>query len=269
MTNLNFKKWLIAASMAAGMATGASAATLTGESSGVFTSEDAVDTCTETGLFAGLACLLGSDPDGFEGATASGPTIIWPGDATGDEDGDPARSSLTIEDTNFNVSPVPIGTADYLVGELTWFNAASPGGLTPDTFSADATINLLFSSPNGDSGSQDVTFNITNTVNTAGDTVGLSLGAFDFGFVPTPFSLGGGLTLNGFSTGLTSCSSANPLLDCTLNGSDWFLAENQTSTLGIYANISAVAPIPLPAAGWLMIAGLGGLAALRRLRKAA
>lgn len=30
-----------------------------------------------------------------------------------------------------------------------------------------------------------------------------------------------------------------------------------------------VAPIPLPAAGWLMIAGLGGLAALRRKRKAA
>lgn len=28
-------------------------------------------------------------------------------------------------------------------------------------------------------------------------------------------------------------------------------------------------PIPLPAAGWLMIAGLGGLAALRRRRKAA
>jgi len=263
MTNLNFKKWLIAASVAAGMATGASAATLTGSSSGEFTSDDAVDTCTDA-IFFGLVCI-----GEVEGASGDNNVLTWPGDSTGTDTSDPARSSLTIEDTNFNVSPVPIGTADYLVGELTWFNAASPGGLTPDTFSADATIDLLFTSPNGDSGSQDVTFNITNTVNTAGDTVGLSLGAFDFGFVPTPFSLGGGLTLNGFSTGLTSCSSANPLLDCTLNGSDWFLAENQTSTLGIYANISAVAPIPLPAAGWLMIAGLGGLAALRRRRKAA
>jgi hypothetical protein len=29
------------------------------------------------------------------------------------------------------------------------------------------------------------------------------------------------------------------------------------------------APVPLPAAGWLMLAGLGGLAALRRAKRAA
>ncbi|WP_420876405.1 VPLPA-CTERM sorting domain-containing protein [Roseovarius tolerans] len=58
-----------------------------------------------------------------------------------------------------------------------------------------------------------------------------------------------------------------------LSGSDgnyadglWTNPEHGHSELGIYANISAV---PLPAAGWLMIAGIGGLAALRRRRKAA
>lgn len=261
MTNLNFKKWLIAASVAASMATGASAATLTGSSSGEFTDTNGEGfTCTSTSFFFG--CI-----GGVEGASIDTSVLQWPGDTTGFANDNPAKSSLTIEETNFNVDPVPLGTDDYLVGELTWFNASSPGNITPDEFTAEATINLLFTSPTGESGSQAVSFDITNTGNPNGDDVALSLGAFDFGFV-TPFSLGGGLTLNGFSTGLTSCSSADPL-DCTLNGSDWFLDEGKTSKLGIYANISAVAPIPLPAAGWLMIAGLGGLAALRRRRKAA
>lgn len=36
-----------------------------------------------------------------------------------------------------------------------------------------------------------------------------------------------------------------------------------------YLGGDAPAPVPLPAAGWLMLAGLGGLAALRRKRRAA
>lgn len=37
----------------------------------------------------------------------------------------------------------------------------------------------------------------------------------------------------------------------------------------IRQNLITVSPVPLPAAGWLLIVGLGGLAALRRKRKAA
>jgi hypothetical protein len=107
-----------------------------------------------------------------------------------------------------------------------------------------------------------VSFDITNTGNPAGDDIVLSLGAFDFGF-GLPLGLGDGLTLNGFSTALLSGSAG------TLSGNDWFNPENGESSLGIYANITAIAPVPLPAAGWLMIAGLGGLGALRRRRKAA
>ncbi|MBC7154879.1 MAG: VPLPA-CTERM sorting domain-containing protein [Rhodobacteraceae bacterium] len=74
-----------------------------------------------------------------------------------------------------------------------------------------------------------------------------------------PLALGDGLTLNGFSTALLSGAG-------TLDGNAWYNLESGTSTLGIYANIAAV---PLPAAGWLMMAGIGGLAAMRRRRKAA
>ncbi|MGI3212174.1 VPLPA-CTERM sorting domain-containing protein [Roseovarius tibetensis] len=56
-----------------------------------------------------------------------------------------------------------------------------------------------------------------------------------------------------------------------------FDAGSSTQTSGISSDVlggaeltdaASVAPVPLPAAGWLMIAGLGGLAALRRRKRA-
>ncbi|TNF64832.1 MAG: VPLPA-CTERM sorting domain-containing protein [Rhodobacteraceae bacterium] len=45
------------------------------------------------------------------------------------------------------------------------------------------------------------------------------------------------------------------------------MTNGRNDGFGIDSVGVAVAPVPLPAAGWLMIAGLGGLAALRRRRK--
>lgn len=55
-------------------------------------------------------------------------------------------------------------------------------------------------------------------------------------------------------------------------GSSFWTVEQATNTATIRARFtekSNVAPIPLPAAGWLLVAGLGGLGALSRRRRAA
>jgi hypothetical protein len=43
----------------------------------------------------------------------------------------------------------------------------------------------------------------------------------------------------------------------------WYYEGNETQA----QLISNVAPVPLPAAGWMLLAGLGGMAALRRRQK--
>jgi hypothetical protein len=49
----------------------------------------------------------------------------------------------------------------------------------------------------------------------------------------------------------------------------WSLQSNELSHANLYGLPEPdMPPVPLPAAGWLLIAGLGGLAALRRTRKA-
>ncbi|WP_299782700.1 VPLPA-CTERM sorting domain-containing protein [uncultured Roseobacter sp.] len=54
----------------------------------------------------------------------------------------------------------------------------------------------------------------------------------------------------------------------------WFTYDNANSGAGnAFSHINAwymgdpVSPVPLPAAGWMLIAGLGGLGAMRRFRK--
>ncbi|SDN87687.1 VPLPA-CTERM protein sorting domain-containing protein [Lutimaribacter pacificus] len=249
-------KLLLAGLFTAAMATGASAATLSGSSSGEFTNENGGYTCTSSFLFW---CTGGVD--GASGLGTS--TLEWPGETDGHNHSNPARSSLTINDESFSHN-VPSGAGQYLVGSLTWYNASSPEDITPDEFTAKAVIDLMLSSPSAHTGSEEVKFTIENTTNPTGDEIfAVALGGFDFGWT-LPLDLGEGLTLDGFSASLVGGS------DGTFAGGLWFNPENGTSTLGIYANVTAAAAVvPLPAGGLLLLTGLGGMAALRRRKKAA
>jgi hypothetical protein len=116
----------------------------------------------------------------------------------------------------------------------------------------------------------------------------LDLPSLDFG---TPINLGSGLWLDGYTVKLADAGAEGTRPDgytgpvCSfggfgsqINGASWSNCEGNTSVLGLYATIrydapdeppAPVAPIPLPAAGWLLLGGLAGLGALRARRKTA
>lgn len=50
---------------------------------------------------------------------------------------------------------------------------------------------------------------------------------------------------------------------------DFFLTEEESANRAILVGTYSVSEIPLPAAGWMLIAGLGGLVAMKRRRKQA
>lgn len=162
-------------------------------------------------------------------------------------------------DYDFNYTNITAG--EYLIGGLKWKNASSAGSITDDAFSLFATLSLDLDIPELAIANQAVSFAINNTANPPGDTLGssaLMVGGLTYNLA-LPIDLGDGLLLSGF----TIKGDGHPDNTYDPVTGVWELEEDKKAKLYFYANVTQ---IPLPAAGWMLIAGLGGLAALRRRR---
>ncbi|MEP2028908.1 MAG: VPLPA-CTERM sorting domain-containing protein [Paracoccaceae bacterium] len=188
-------------------------------------------------------------------------------------------SSLTVNNSAFSTNAATTGVTKILFGTITWNNQSN--WKTGGSWTSNVNFNIDFSAPsNPVSLGQSVGFSIVNTTDISGNTTtnettglnpdkisSLLLSSTAFG---VPVSLGQGLVLTSVFFGLENAGTAGTQTAVSSYDAatgQWINREGGTSTIGIYGNVSAV---PLPAGVWLMLGGLGGLAALRRRsRKAA
>ncbi len=98
------------------------------------------------------------------------------------------------------------------------------------------------------------------------DGVGVTLGspALDAGFVSSAHALG--LEVHGWTFRPADLAAARDLFGLyAALGMDAFFTDNpDLGRIVVDETAAALSPVPLPAGGWLLIASLGGLAALRR-----
>ncbi|MDG4648695.1 VPLPA-CTERM sorting domain-containing protein [Roseibacterium sp. SDUM158017] len=263
-----FFKFISLAVCAAGVSAGASHATtfnFSGDTSGFFYSNGGVggfDPSSGSIYFVGDRDAVG------------GSTVGWGG--AGDD-----PSTLGILDTSFNRTLVT-GRNEIEVARMEWFNATWTGFDDIFTLYGKLEFGALLSSDAGDQtfqGEQRFGLEIITTDNNVGasgaseaDEARLSL--CTSGWVCTP--AGGAFTDILLADGLTLTDIIVSVRTVTEPGG--FLAENGnwvTTELGrsqlVFSAVienEHLAPVPLPAAGWLLLAGIGGLVAIKRRSQA-
>lgn len=184
-------------------------------------------------------------------------------------------SSLTI--TEFSGPEVYSSNGNYEAHLLnvTWHNATSA---TLRGQHVDLDIDLDWTSPGSGGGSESYDVAITNTSDFSlcglfcgleydpqDDKIAAMLldGALDFDGVPLP--LDGNVSVVGYEWVLLDGTDGYEDGEGYFSNGYWFNPEHGTSTLALKANVNVV---PLPAAGWMLLAGVGGLVAMKRRKKA-
>lgn len=249
------KTVLTAAALTFGVATGASATPISGMATGSWTSEDAADAIGF--LFFTEGATISSDDK----------TVAWPGDRCvfifGCDPTEPA-STMVINDGSFGGSYADGDHIDLF--SLTWTNRSTGGLITPDNFNLAGSFTLDFLTPGGGSGTEPLTFAITNTNNPDGDNVALTIDDSNFDFGGLPRILSSTVSITDYVLVQTGDGSFGDGTGVCANENTWCNPEDGVSTLTIQGKVSVV---PLPAAGWMLLAGLGGLVAMKRRSKVA
>ena len=177
-------------------------------------------------------------------------------------------SSLTVNNASFERTNFTAGK--ILFGTIIWNNQSN--WRTGGNWDSNVNLSIDFDAPTDLAAlDQSVGFSITNTPDVSYYTddnestglnpdliSGMKLDATAFG---VPINLGDGLRLTSVFFDLESTSNGGSFNSAT---GLWENPEGGTSIIGVYGNISAV---PLPAGLWLLLGGLGGLAAVRRSAK--
>ncbi|MFK7762785.1 MAG: VPLPA-CTERM sorting domain-containing protein [Roseobacter sp.] len=246
---------ILAAACAATMslsAGAASAATLKGDFFGSFNNVENADRDVFRYRYEDRP---GSSYDGYKG-------LAW--GYTHGVKGYSDTSYLYVGDNAFECELSP-GVTHCDVGYISYYNAVSDLRTTDDDFDAQLRLHLDLDAPiNLNTHSDYLDLNVRTTLNSLEPNSDFVVSNDWEQFFLSGTDLGDGYTLLGFALSLAGPGALDfPDTDSFT----WTNEEEDYSQLVITALIEGPTPVPLPAAVWMLLASIGGIAAMKRRRK--
>ena len=173
-------------------------------------------------------------------------------------------SQLGVNNTHFSCD-LTYGMQSCDVAKVDWYNASSNAWTNDEDFNVNLNLAFNLDSPVYLSNILDsLQLNILSTRNDLSPNSDLIVSGGWDQFHLEGFDLGSGYTLHGFSL---REEGAGTLRNIAGRDFEWVNEEDSYSHLYIVADIKGPSRVPLPAAGWMLIAGFGGLVAMNRRRK--
>lgn len=230
----------------------ASAATFSGKTYGYFSQIENADPDVFTYNYYSNGAYNGS---------SSG--VAWGYDDITDQDYSDT-SQLGINDTHFSCE-LTYGKQSCDVAKIDWYNASTNSPTNDEDFNVDARLRFNLDTPVDLSTQYDTLgLNILSSRNDLSPNSDLIVSGDWEQFFLQGYDLGNGYTLHGFTLRVEGAGSLQNVAGTNF---EWLTDEDSYSHLYIVANITGPSPIPLPAAGWMLLAGIGGIAVIRRRRK--